>query len=602
MGRERGTEGAGSPRSVSIDGLPPDEEFLVKDFEAYGFIDPMSPEARGTLPVIDDYLALVRAVEEREVAPESLDPAVLAIVAPHLAEGRPLEATEAGSTLLDPAVLDPWVVSPGEWEALGIPAPRCDKDLKSAGQALSLERAAEIVRAIEETEVDQARLDAERARLTAELVQIHELSGDVQRRLEASSLAASEIAAALRVSQRTARGRVEEARALADPAMAPVLAAMKAGRLTRQRAAAVLDAAIPVPSVRLDEFAAAATAIAAPDDPDRLPTLPTLRQRLRRLAEEYAEEPLAVRREKALADRRVDVTPVGDGMCYLTAFLPLEVGAVIDTRLAAMARSLQSPEEARTVNQLRADVLADLLQSGLPHGGCGPQPSRAPVPGNEPGNEPVDHEPPLLGAPLGGVRLQLVVTAPASSVDGTGEVPGEILGYGPIDPETARRLAAQASTWTRLLVGAADGAPLSIGRIRYAPTAAMRRFLTVRDATCRFPGCDKPSAATDADHTVEWQDAGTTDVANLALLCPEHHRLKSLGHWTVQHVGTVRHVGSVPERRAGEPQPNPSPPRGRQSSGGTRPTGGTPPGTLEWTAPSGRRHVTYPHEEAPPPF
>lgn len=599
MGRERGADGAGSPHAVSIDGLPPDEEFLAKDFEDYGFIDPMSPEARGILPVIDDYLALVRAVEEREVAPESLDPAVLAIVAPHLAEGRPLEPTEAGSALLDPAVLDPWVVSAGEWEALGIPAPRRPEDLESAGRALSLERAAEIVRAIEETEVDQARLDAERARLTAELVQIHEQSGDVQRRLEASSLAASEIAAALRVSQRTARARVEEARALAHPAMAPVLTAMKAGRLTRQRAAAVLDAAIPVPSVRLDDFAAAATAIAAPDDPDRLPTLPTLRQRLRRLAEEYAEEPLAVRREKALADRRVDVTPVGDGMCYLTAFLPLEVGAVIDTRLAAMARSLQSPEEARTVNQLRADVLADLLQSGLPHGGCGPQPSRVPGPGNEsvPGDEPVDHEPPLLGAPLGGVRLQLVVTAPASTVDGTGEVPGEILGYGPIDPKTTRRLAAQASTWTRLLVGAADGAPLSIGRIRYAPTAAMRRFLTVRDATCRFPGCDKPSAATETDHTVEWQDGGTTDVANLALLCPEHHRLKSLGLWTVRQIGADTEVLGIRS-----PADRPAPPPRARAPSQTSPPGCEPPGTLEWTAPSGRRYITHPYREEPPPF
>ncbi|GEB63001.1 hypothetical protein SAT01_04490 [Sinomonas atrocyanea] len=574
VGRQRGV---GASRAVSLDGLPPDDELLTKEYEEYGFVDPLSPEGRASLPVIDDYLTLVEGLEAGEIEPDSLTPAVLALVAPHLAEGRPLEAAETGSTLLDPAALEPWTVSAGEWEALGIPAPRRDDDLEGAARALRLEHAAEIVRAIEETEVDQARLDAQRARLMAELVQIHERSRDLQRHLEAPALAASEIAAALRVSQRTARARVEEARALADPALAPVLAAMRAGRLTRQRAAAVLDAAIPVPSARLENFAAAATAIAAPEDPDHRPTLPALGQRLRRLAEDYCEEPLAARRAKAVTDRRVEVTPVGDGMCYLTALLPLEVGAVVDTRLTAIARSLQSPAEARTVNQLRADVLTDLLLDDP-----GRQLSGTPVTG---------------GAPLGGVRLQLVVTASASTVEGTGDAPGEILGYGPIDPGTARRLAAQASTWTRMLVSARDGAPLSIGRIRYAPTAAMRRFLTVRDATCRFPGCDKPSAAAEVDHTIEWHEGGQTDVRNLALLCPEHHRLKSLGLWTVRHLGTD---AEVPGTRlpAGTPAP---PPRERAPSQ-TSPPSPEPPGTLEWTAPSGRRYITHPYREDPPPF
>ncbi|GAB2747055.1 HNH endonuclease signature motif containing protein [Sinomonas soli] len=615
VGRQRG---AGAPRAVSLDGLPPDEELLAKDYEDYGFVDPFSAEGRGALPVIEDYLALVQALDSQEIGPESLDPAVLAIVAPHLAADRVLEATEAGSTVVDPAVLDPSAVTAGEWEALGIPAPRCGEDLPTARRALRLEHAAEIMRAIEETEVDQARLDAQRARLMAELVQLHERSGDLQRRLEAPPLAASEIAAALRVSQRTARARVEEARALADPLMAPVLDAMKAGRLTRQRAAAVLDAAIPVPSTRLADFAAAAAAIAAPEDPDRRPTLPALGQRLRRLAEDYCEEPLAARRAKAVADRRVDVAPTGDGMCYLTALLPLEVGAVVDTRLTAIARSLQSPAEARTINQLRADVLTDLLQHGPGRqlgstpavggthfasgtsGGAEPPLAWAPL------AEAPLAEPPLAWAPLGGVRLQLVVTAPASTVDGTGDGPGEILGYGPIDPETTRRLAAQASTWTRLLVSARDGSPLSIGRIRYAPTAAMRRFLTVRDATCRFPGCDKPSAATEADHTVEWHECGQTDVRNLALLCPEHHRLKSLGLWTVRHLGAGAEVPATttphdpPAPPPHGPGPNPTAPPSHTPQ--TPPPGPEPPGTLEWTAPSGRRYVTRPYHEDPPPF
>jgi hypothetical protein len=302
------------------------------------------------------------------------------------------------------------------------------------------------------------------------------------------------------------------------------------------------------------------------------------------------------------------------------------VGAVVDTRLTAIARSLQSPAEARTINQLRADVLTDLLQHGP-----GPKLGDTPVVGGTlfaggvsegaeppsawaPRAEPPWAAPPLVGAPLGGVplggvRLQLVVTAPASTVDGTGDAPGEILGYGPIDPETTRRLAAQASTWTRLLVSARDGAPLSIGRIRYAPTAAMRRFLTVRDATCRFPGCDKPSAATEADHTVEWHEGGQTDVRNLALLCPEHHRLKSLGLWTVRHLGAGAEVPatrtptdpSAPPPHGRAPNPT-APPSHTPQTAQTPPPGPEPPGTLEWTAPSGRRYITRPYREDPPPF
>ncbi|WP_139346619.1 HNH endonuclease signature motif containing protein [Sinomonas mesophila] len=429
--------------------------------------------------------------------------------------------------------------------------------------------AAGLVDSIAGTDATMARLDAGRAFDIAGLVRAY--GGDSEdpgERLEAPALAASEIAARLRISQRSARAMVEESLALTAPAFAPVFEAMQAGRLTRRRAAVVLDAAIPIPASRLADFVAAAAQIAAPQDPDRVPTVPALGRRLRRLAEDYADEPLAARKAKAAADRRVDLAPAGDGMCHLTAYLPLETGALIDTRLNAITRGLQAPEEARTVNQLRADALADLLL------GTG-----SPV------------------APAGGVRTELVVTVPAATLAGTSDTPGEILGYGPIDPEAARRLAAQTQFWTRLLVAPVTGAPLAIGRVRYAPTAAMRRFLALRDATCRFPGCDKPAAMTEADHTHEWSQGGETDVGNLALLCPEHHRLKSLGLWTVRHIGDEGADSPKAETGAastGSDETN-------DQAAGVDPLG-APPGTLEWTGPSGKRYITYPHADPPPPF
>ncbi|WP_229229163.1 HNH endonuclease signature motif containing protein [Sinomonas cyclohexanicum] len=444
----------------------------------------------------------------------------------------------------------------------------------------ALEYAALLVRALERAEATQARLDAGRVWMTAELVKsLGGAAPDPIARLEAPGLAASEIAAALRIPQRTARAKVEEARALCDPAMAPLLERMRDGSLNRQRAAIALDAAAPVPTGRLADFAEAAAEIAAPADPDRVPTPAALGRRLRRLAEDYADEPLAARKAKAAADRHVDITPAGDGMCHLVALLPLEQGALIDTRLGAIARSLHSPDEARTINQLRADAFRDLL--------LGSTPPESESPTGPPPRAPLGSPRAPLGsprAPLGGVRMQLVVTATEATLTGASRAPGEILGYGPIDADTARNLAAQTQSWSRLAVGGKDGAPLSIGRIRYAPTAAMRRFLALRDATCRFPGCDKPSAATDTDHTIEWAHGGTTGVDNLALLCPEHHRLKSLAHWTVRQTGT------------------PTNPTRDDSPATTERETGAPPGTLEWTSPSGRKHTTYPHIEHPPPF
>ncbi|MEN2743679.1 HNH endonuclease signature motif containing protein [Sinomonas halotolerans] len=298
-----------------------------------------------------------------------------------------------------------------------------------------------------------------------------------------------------------------------------------------------------------------------PDDPDCVPSQGALTRRLRRLAEKYAAEPLEARHAKAVTERRVDLEPAGDGMCWLTAYLPLEVGARVDTQLESLARSLQAPDEDRTINQLRADVLADLL--------AGPEGPEA-----------------WGRRPSGGVRTELVVTVPVATLADDGHAPGEVIGYGPIGPDVARRLAGEATSWSNLWVDSGSGAPLAVGRRRYAPTLAQRRFLGARDATCRFPGCDKAAAAAEADHTREWSQGGSTDVGNLALLCRQHHRLKTLGHWKVRQASAAHAPASQTPTSQIPAAPDPDP----------------PPGTLEWTSPAGRRYVTYPEGESPPPF
>jgi hypothetical protein len=63
----------------------------------------------------------------------------------------------------------------------------------------------------------------------------------------------------------------------------------------------------------------------------------------------------------------------------------------------------------------------------------------------------------------------------------------------------------------------------------YRPTAEQRRFVQVRDRTCRWPGCRRSAARCDLDHVEPYADGGATDCANLCCLCRRHHRLKTFG-------------------------------------------------------------------------
>lgn len=475
---------------------------------------------------------------------------------------------------------------------------------------LEAEAAHLLVARLERLDREDASRAAERTMALAALARaVGGRCDDPFRRIEAPAIAASEVSAALKVSARTAKGMVSEALELSRPVWAPLVDAMCAGRLPQRRVRTILDAAIPVPSAKLDAFVAEAVDVAAPTrsdgtpDPDRVPSPGALGRRLRRLAEKHAAEPLAVRKAKAREYRRVDVEPAADAMCWLTAYLPLEDAAAIDTRLEGLARSMQGPSEGRTLPQLRADVFTDLLTEASLTG----------------------------GGPIGGFRAQIIATIPAGTLERTCNAPGEILGYGPIDPDAARLLASQAASWTRIWVDPGTGAPLAIGRTRYTPTAAMRRYLGMRDMVCRFPGCDKPASATEADHTTSWANGGETSTDNLALLCPEHHRLKSEGYWSARHVGQLqatagaewfartdepgadrhsitdtrgraarttdaRATGShTTDSRAAEPEV-------ADSRGAPRLQSAPPPGTIEWISPTGRRYITYPEGDAPPPF
>jgi hypothetical protein len=130
----------------------------------------------------------------------------------------------------------------------------------------------------------------------------------------------------------------------------------------------------------------------------------------------------------------------------------------------------------------------------------------------------------------GGERYQLVVHVDEAALAGRGEA-ASVLEEGPaLAPESAQRLACDASV---VEIRERDGEPLSVGRKTRTIPPAMRRALQARDRGCRFPGCENRRFV-DAHHIRHWAQGGETRLDNLVLLCTRHHRFVHEAGYTVR--------------------------------------------------------------------
>jgi hypothetical protein len=268
------------------------------------------------------------------------------------------------------------------------------------------------------------------------------------------------------------------------------------------------------------------------------------------------------------------VTP--DRLVHIQGVLDAEGGA---TLLAALDAHMPppTPDDTRSRAQVRADALVEIAGGHLAHGDV-PAAGRRPhltltadlatlqraigaigaigapgAPASAPGDAANTPGAPA-SAPGDAAAPRTAETSPgdavgragdavrrADSVDPTrdvdwgsvvlGRVGAELGWTGPIPPETARRIACDA-TVTRLLLDP-DGQPLHLGRTRRLVSPAQRIVLAQRDGGCVFPRCDRPPEWCDAHHLTSWVDGGRTDVEELCLLCRFHHRFTHEGGWTV---------------------------------------------------------------------
>lgn len=77
-----------------------------------------------------------------------------------------------------------------------------------------------------------------------------------------------------------------------------------------------------------------------------------------------------------------------------------------------------------------------------------------------------------------------------------------------------------------------DGQVIGAGRTTRTINRRMRRALEHRHPTCAVPGCGA-TRGLHAHHIVHWEDGGPTEMFNLVLLCPYHHRLHHRGGITI---------------------------------------------------------------------
>jgi hypothetical protein len=228
--------------------------------------------------------------------------------------------------------------------------------------------------------------------------------------------------------------------------------------------------------------------------------------------------------ERACEQRRVDFRSDADAMAWLNVYGPAEDVAAIKAMVdaAADAAKTADPNESRTLDQLRVDVLAQLAWASLDSGhlgGC-------------------EHKP-RLGR-RHGRAASVNVTVPLSSLIGIDDSPAELAGYGPIPADVARRIAAHG-TWRRLLTDPATGALLEYGQTRYTPPQDLLDHVTARDRSCRFSTCSQPARRCQADHTTPAGAPGwSTSASNLGMLCPP----RSDGSPTTPHAGRVQGIRS----------------------------------------------------------
>ena len=217
----------------------------------------------------------------------------------------------------------------------------------------------------------------------------------------------------------------------------------------------------------------------------------------------------AAQRERSFARFGV----VGDGGMWRFEALVDSVRAAIisaamevQTSAFIRARQLKEgelvPEDVRTTEQMNAEAITRLAQVFL--------------------DAPAEQR----GAHFSIPTLAVTVHDPSAA---EAEIPAgcAVTAYGALIPAAA--LPQEGDPRCKILhvegeTGTLDGESVDRDPAARLASAAQRLYLTWRDRSCRYPGCDRPiTYGLNAHHKTSYAEGGETTVRNMILYCSQHH-------------------------------------------------------------------------------
>lgn len=306
---------------------------------------------------------------------------------------------------------------------------------------------------------------------------------------------ASEVALAMRTSPHRAQRWLGWAKIVTSE-MPSTFAALQAGRTTQWRA--TLMARETIFLSREDRLLV---------DAELGPQLETMGDRrvegsARAMACRLDPRGAAERASNASKDRHIGIRPAPDTMCRLTGLLPVADGVAAYAALVKTADTLIAAGDRRGRGQLMADTLVERVTGQAVCGDVA-------------------------------VEVNLIMTDRTLINSGEGrDEAAHLDGYGPIPADLARDLALRGNgdRWLRRLYTEPDSGQLAaMDTHRRTFTANQRRFLRVRDRTCRTPWCDAPIRH--CDHVVPHAGGGATSVGNGQGLCETCNHAKQAPGW-----------------------------------------------------------------------
>lgn len=203
-------------------------------------------------------------------------------------------------------------------------------------------------------------------------------------------------------------------------------------------------------------------------------------RRLAMLRDRLDPQAATVRHGRASGRRHVSARPGMDGQASFTISTDAtDVAAVYDAVRQAAVKAHGREGECRSLGQLMADIVIDLIL----HGAAVDAPEMADpaYPMERLGSLRVPHRK--------AVQATVLVVMSAETATGASEEPGELAGMGPIDADVARRIVQHTRSWTRVVTDPVDDAVIGIdSKERFVP-AGLKRLIHVRTPTCTGDDC-----------------------------------------------------------------------------------------------------------------